>query len=109
MKTRNNQRKEGAMAMKEVAGPNGSLILTEVPDERVFSTRKVVKAAMGLGVWETVKAFLIERGYWGLFLVTKDFKGSDPDFVAGKAAIKELLGWTEEKIDSVLADCMLED
>ena len=29
------------MAMKEVAGPNGSLILTEVPDERVFSKLKV--------------------------------------------------------------------
>ena len=90
------------MAMKEVAGPNGSLILTEVPDE-------VVKAAMGLGVWETVKAFLVERGYWDLFLCAQDFKASDPDFVAGKAAIKELLAWTEEKIESVIADCILED
>ena len=97
------------MAMKEVAGPNGSLILTEVPDERVFSKLKVVKAAMGLGVWETVKAFLVERGYWDLFLCAQDFKASDPDFVAGKAAIKELLGWADEKVEAVLADCMLED
>ena len=89
--------------------PDGSLIRAEVADERVFSKLKVVKAAMGLGVWETVKAFLVERGYWDLFLCAQDFKASDPDFVAGKAAIKELLGWTEEKIESVFADCILED
>ena len=97
------------MAMKEVAGPNGSLILTEVPDERVFSKLKVVKAAMGLGVWEKVKAFLVEHNYWDLFLCAQDFKASDPDFVAGKAAIKELLGWTDEKVEAVLADCTLEN
>ena len=96
------------MAMKEVAGPNGSLILTEVPDDRVFSKLKVVKAAIGLGVWETVKAFLVERGYWDLFLSTQDLKASDHDFAAGKAAIKELLGWTDEKVDAVLSDCTLE-
>ena len=97
------------MAMKEVAGPNGSLILTEVPDERVFSKLKVVKAAIGLGVWDVVKAFLVERGYWDLFLCAQDFKASDPDFTAGKAAIKELLGWTDEKVEAVLADCTLEN
>ena len=96
------------MAMKEVAGPNGSLILTEVPDERVFSKLKVVKAAMGLGVWDVVKAFLVERGYWDLFLSTQDLKAHDHDFAAGKAAIKELLGWTDEKVEAVLADCTLE-
>ena len=96
------------MAMKEVAGPNGSLILTEVPDERVFSKLKVVKAAIGLGVWDVVKAFLVEHGYWDLFLSTQDLKAHDHDFAAGKAAIKELLGWTDEKVEAVLSDCTLE-
>lgn len=97
------------MAMKEVAGPNGSLILTEVPDERVFSKLKVVKAAMGLGVWETVKAFIVARGYWDLFLCAQDFKASDPDFAAGKAAIKDQLGWTDEKVEAFLADCIMDN
>ena len=38
-----------------------------------------------------------------------DFKAHDPDFSAGKAAIKELLGWTDEKVEEVLADCTLEN
>lgn len=96
------------MAMKEVAGPNGSLVLTEVPDERVFSKLKVVKAAMGLGVWETVKAFLVERGYWDLFLVAQDFKGSDSDFASGREAVKTLLGWTDEQVEAVLEQCVAE-
>lgn len=94
------------MAMKEVAGPNGSLVLTEVPDERVFSKLKVVKAAMGLGVWEKVKAFLVERGYWDLFLVAQDFKGSDADFAAGREAVKTLLGWTDDQVEAVLSQCV---
>jgi hypothetical protein len=43
------------------------------------------------------------------YLAAQDFKEDDPDFVAGKAALKAQLGWTDEKVESVLATCILEN
>lgn len=75
---------------------------------RTFSKRKCVVALKREGVWEQVKAWIVAADLYDEYLAAQDFKEDDHDFVAGKAALKAQLGWTDEKVESVLATCILE-
>ena len=77
-----------------------------VPDPRIFSKMKVVAALTQAGVWPQVKAWIEERGLYDLYLAAQEFREDDPDFAAGKAALKAQLGWTDEKVAAILAECV---
>ena len=79
----------------------------EVPRVRVFSKLRIVVSLMEEGVWAQVKAYIETKGLYDLYLAAQDFREDDPNFAAGKGELKAQLGWTEEKVESVLADCML--
>lgn len=75
---------------------------------RTFSKRKAVVALKREGVWEQVKAWIIAADLYDVYLAAQDFREDDADFVAGKKAIKDQLGWTDEKVESILAECVLD-
>lgn len=76
---------------------------------RTFSKRKCVSALKREGVWEQAKAWIVAADLYDEYLAAQDFREDDPDFAAGKAALKAKLGWTDEKVEAILADCELEN
>ena len=89
--------------------PQYSFVDAQPPPPRTFSKLRIVAALTTAGVWDSVKQLLIERGLYDLFLAAQDFREDDPDFAAGKAALKAQLGWTDEKVEAILAACILEN
>ena len=76
---------------------------------RTFSKRKCVAALKREGVWDQVKAWIVAADLYDEYLAAQDFREDDPDFAAGKAALKAQLGWTDEKVEAILAACILEN
>jgi hypothetical protein len=74
------------------------------PPPAVYSKYKLVRALQTEGVWLQVKEWLQSQdGAWDLYLAAEDISGDEPLLAAGIAAVKELLGWTDEKVAQVLA------
>lgn len=80
----------------------------EVPRARVFSKLRVVAALIRDGVWTQVKAYIEQKGLYDLYLAAQYFSEDDLYFVSGRAELKAQLGWTDEKVEAVLADCILD-
>lgn len=76
---------------------------------RTFSKRKCVAALKREGVWDQVKAWIVAADLYDEYLAAQDFREDDPDFAAGKAALKAQLGWPDEKVEAILAACILEN
>ena len=72
---------------------------------RVFETADLVEALMEEGVWEAARAWIVERGILDLVLATKEFDESNQNFQAGKAALQQALGWTDEEVEELLERC----
>lgn len=75
---------------------------------RVFVTADLVEALLAEGIWEQVRAWIVERGLLDLVLVTKEFEETNENFAAGRAALQEALGWTDEEVEELLAKCVKE-
>jgi hypothetical protein len=74
------------------------------PPPVVYSKYRLVRALQAENVWDEVKAWLqSQEGAWDLYLAAEDISGDEPLLADGIAAIKELLGWTDEKVAQVLA------
>ena len=73
------------------------------PPPRTFVTADVIEALAKAGVWPRVRSFLDERGMIDMVLATKEFVADDPNFTGPRDALKELLGWTDEQVEAVLA------
>ena len=78
------------------------------PPPRVFETADLVEALMEEGVWDTARAWIVEQGMLDLVLATKEFDETNENFQAGKAALQEALGWTDEEVEELLAKCVKE-
>lgn len=76
---------------------------------RVFVTADLVEALMAEGIWEQVRAWIVEQGMLDLVLVTKEFDETNENFKAGRAALQTALGWTDEEVEELLAKCVKED
>lgn len=72
---------------------------------RVFETADLVEALMEEGVWENARAWIVEQGILDLVLATKEFDESNQNFQAGKAALQQALGWTDEEVEELLERC----
>jgi hypothetical protein len=74
------------------------------PPPVVYSKYRLVRALQAENVWDEVKAWLQSQdGAWDLYLAAEDVSGDEPLLADGIAAIKQLLGWTDEKVAQVLA------
>lgn len=85
-----------------------SLVDDPPPPPRVFVTADLVEALMAEGVWETARAWIVERGLLDLVLATKEFDENNQNFQAGKEALQTALGWTDEQVEALLAKCVKE-
>jgi len=74
------------------------------PPPRTFSKYRLVRALQAENVWDEVKTWLqSQEGAWDLYLAAEDISGDEPLLTQGIAAVKELLGWTDEQVAAVLA------
>ena len=78
------------------------------PPPRVFETADLVEALMEEGVWAQARAWIVEQGMLDLVLVTKEFDETNENFAAGRAALQQALGWTDEEVEELLARCVKE-
>ena len=73
------------------------------PPPRTFSKYRLVRALQTEGVWLQVKEWLQSQdGAWDLYLAAEDISEDEPLLAQGIAAVKELLGWTDEQVAAVL-------
>lgn len=74
------------------------------PPPRTFSKYKLVGALMQAEVWSQVKAWIESvPGAYDLYLAAEDISEDEPLLAQGIAAVKQLLGWTDEQVEAVLA------
>jgi len=73
------------------------------PPPRTFSKYRLVRALQADNVWDEVKAWLqSQEGAWDLYLAAEDISEDEPLLAQGIAAVKQLLGWTDEQVAAVL-------
>ena len=73
------------------------------PPPRTFDKYMLVDALMNAGVWNHVEAWLKETpNAWTRALMAPDISEDEPLLAQGIAAVKQLLGWTDEQVEAVL-------
>ena len=78
------------------------------PPPRTFSKYKLVAALMQAEVWPQVKAWIEGKpGAYDLYLAAEDISEDEPLLAQGIAAVKELLSWTDEQVEAVLAQAAI--
>ena len=78
------------------------------PPPRVFETADLVEALMAEGIWTDVRSWIETQGLLDLVLATKEFDENNENFKAGRAALQQALGWTDEDVEELLAKCVKE-
>lgn len=74
------------------------------PPPRTFSKYRLVAALMQAQVWPQVKEWIESvPGAYDLYLAAEDISEDEPLLAQGIAAVKQLLGWTDEQVEAVLA------
>ena len=74
------------------------------PPPRTFSKYRLVAALMQAEVWPQVKEWIESiPGAYDLYLAAEDISEDEPLLAQGIAAVKQLLGWTDEQVEAVLA------
>lgn len=74
------------------------------PPPRTFSKYKLVGALMQAQVWPQVKEWIESiPGAYDLYLAAEDISEDEPLLAQGISAVKELLSWTDEQVEEVLA------
>ena len=84
--------------------------IREIPPKppRTFDKYKLVDALMKAGAWERVKAWLqAQEGAWDRIVMAPDISEDEPLLAQGIAAVKELLSWTDEQVEAVLAQAAI--
>lgn len=73
------------------------------PPPRTFSKYRLVFALQTAGVWPQIKEWLQSQdGAYDLYLAAEDISEDEPLLAQGIAAVKQLPGWTDEKVAAVL-------
>ena len=73
------------------------------PPPRTFSKYRLVCALQTANVWPQIKEWLLSQdGAYDLYLAAEDISEDEPLLKSGIAAVKELLGWTDEQVAAVL-------
>ena len=85
-------------------------VLVDAPPKppRTFSKYKLVAALMQANVWPQVKAWIESvPGAYDLYLAAEDISEDEPLLAQGITAVKELLSWTDEQVEAVLAQAAI--
>ncbi len=73
------------------------------PPPRTFSKYRLVCALQTANVWPQIKEWLLSQdGAYDLYLAAEDISEDEPLLAQGIAAVKQLLGWTDEQVAAVL-------
>lgn len=72
----------------------------------IYSKYKAYLVLRGAGVWPQVKAWLEANDLWDAFMIANDFRDDDPYFKQGVAELKTVVGWTDEQVAALLAQCL---
>lgn len=76
------------------------------PEPRTFSKLKIVAALKEAGVWEEVKRLVESSGLYDYFLAAQDLREDNEEFQKGKTALAGTLGWTDDDVEALLAECV---
>ena len=72
-----------------------------------YSKLRCVAALKNLGLWDATKAWIIENGLYDEYLAAQDFSSDNEYFLAGKAALQQALGLSDEEIAVILQEAEL--
>lgn len=75
------------------------------PKPRTFSKYKVVRTLTEMGLWNSVRDYIVEKGLYDLFMVAQDFKEDDKYFVEGLGLLKTKLNISDEQVAEILKAC----
>lgn len=83
-----------------------TLVDAPPPPPRTFSKLRIVAALTKAGVWTQVKAYIEQAGLYDLYLAAQEFAEDNEYFAQGLAALKPVVGWTDEQVEALLAKCV---
>lgn len=78
------------------------------PPPRVFSKLCLVAALMDAGYWTQVKAFIEAQGLMDLYLAAQTFREDDAHFAPALAALRQMLGVTDEEVEKILSAAQID-
>lgn len=96
------------MATKIVAGINGEILTIEDKGRRVFSKLKLYMKCKELGYWSSIKPWLEAEDLWDAFVLAQDVSEENALFSSGVKMFQEKLGLSDEKVEEILASCVVE-
>lgn len=76
---------------------------------RTFSKMKIVAALTRMDAWEQTKEWIESQGLYDLYLAAQDFAEDNDYFDDGVKAIKDALQLTDEQVEEILSQCVLEN
>ena len=77
------------------------------PPPRIFSKLKFVSALRSRDLWDLVKSYIESAGLYDLYLAAQEFKEDNAYFVQGKTALQTALGLTDEQVEEILQESIL--
>lgn len=86
----------------------GDPIPEDVKVPRQLSKYAIVSYLMARGVWEDVKAKIMDMGMYDLFTSAQVFEERNPDFMEVIAPLKEELKWTDDQVRDMVDSCIAE-
>ena len=99
---------DGWVEQRAAIVPKWKLVRDAKPSPRIFSKLKVVASLTEAGVWEQVKAWIEANGLYDLYLAAQEFAEDNKWFAQGLAALKPVVGWTDEQVEALLEKCVKE-
>jgi len=78
------------------------------PPPRVFSKRKLYRALSAAEVWTAAKTYMETAGCWEDWEYATTLDEDDPLLVSAVAALKTVLGLTDEQVEAILAASVAE-
>lgn len=83
-------------------------IIKKTPRPRVFSKYKIIEKAMKMQMWARMKTKLEESGLYDLFLAAQDFREDNEFFKQGIQMVIYTFGMTDDEINEILNECIIE-
>ena len=71
-----------------------------------YTQYKVIGMLMQIGKWEEVKAFLVEKNLYDLFIGAQYLATDDPVFFGAVKEMTKLLGLSQQEMDALLEKCL---
>lgn len=71
-----------------------------------YTQYRVIGMLMQIGKWEEVKAFLVEKNLYDLFIGAQYLATDDPVFFGAVKEMAKLLGLSQQEMDALLEKCL---